>query len=100
MGGVMISAHHEINEFIRNVGNRDKNSLILDAIDEATEAERLCLKNSRANAAANKKCQSYALQLKKLVLYLRYGVRSADLPEDAIELLKRGLPAVSDRSAC
>jgi hypothetical protein len=84
----MISRHHELNEFIRKLGNRNKNSLILDAIDEATKAERFYLKTPRPNAAAYKKCRSYAVQLKKLVLYLRYGIRSAELPEDTIELLK------------
>ena len=85
----MVSEHCDLNEFLSTVKNREPNDIILTAIYEVTTIERLFLKNRRSKNFPFQQHQTYAEQLKMLISYLRYGLRSPALSRAPIDVLNR-----------
>jgi hypothetical protein len=69
--------------------------IILFAEQEATRAERLCLRSDAGENCDLQSCRNYADCLKKLIFFFRYGFRPADVPEDHYELFQELCQTVS-----
>ena len=69
----MISKECSIEAFARFLKDKDSQTVIAMAVEEATKADRLILKkNQPANMAL---LQTYSRQLKQLISYHRYAVK-------------------------
>lgn len=69
----MISTNYDLEEFVKNVNGRDRWDIVALAIEEATAADRLCLK-----ASENKEIetvQTYSSQLKQFIDYHRFAAK-------------------------
>jgi hypothetical protein len=72
----MISQSCDIKEFIAAIKDKDFLEVIYLADKEATEVERLELRQRAATATGSKACSLYADRLKAFIRFIRYGVRS------------------------
>ena len=75
----MLSTSFDISEFINKVKGHCDEEIILMADQEATAAERFAYKNNscQQNKGHSENCtdaRQYAVLLKDIVLYMRYGV--------------------------
>lgn len=85
----MISGGYDINTFIGQVQNKPYEDVILMAQDEATAAERICLRNRGTLPGDHNAPYTYACQLKDVIQYLRYGTVSPALKRNRIEELEK-----------
>lgn len=69
----MISSACSIETFVEAVKDQDAMTVIAMAVDEATKADRLVLKNGRQGQ--NELLRTYSRQLKQLIAYHRYAVK-------------------------
>jgi len=82
----MLSSSFDISEFIRKVEGRCDQEIIYLADKEATAAERYIYKRQKCMQKNNGTLDCadaghYALLLKDIVLYLRYGVQTRSVRE-------------------
>ena len=85
----MISSIFDINAFIGQVQDRPYEDVILLAQDEATVAERVCLRNRTSVLSDDSAPYAYACQLKDVIQYLRYGTISHSLKYNQIDSLEK-----------
>jgi hypothetical protein len=83
----MISGGYDINAFIGQVEDKPYEDVILLAQDEATAAERVCLRNRSSILDADSAPYTYACQLKDVIQYLRYGTISPTIKNNHIDSL-------------
>lgn len=69
----MISKDCSIEAFAEFLKDKDSQTVIAMAVEEATETDRLILKKSQPTQAAS--LQTYSRQLKQLISYHRYTVK-------------------------
>jgi hypothetical protein len=69
----MISKNFSIEEFVVAVKEQDPQDVIALAVQEATKADRLLLKNSQQSKKGD--VQTYSRQLKQLINYHRYAIK-------------------------
>ena len=70
----MLSASFNIDEFMNKVKDQSFEEIIQSADQEATAAERIVYKRCCSDGCGP--VAGYARNLKDLILYLRYGVRT------------------------
>jgi hypothetical protein len=69
----MISTNYDINEFVKNVSGKDRWDVVALAIEEATAADRLCMKTSENTE--KEMFQTYSSQLKQFINYHRFAAK-------------------------
>lgn len=80
----MISSQCSIEAFVEAVKDKDAQTVIAMAIEEATQADRLALKNHQRTEKAA--FQRYAGRLKQLIDYHRYAVKPRKARETTYHL--------------
>ena len=85
----MISVVYDINTFIGQVQDKPFEEVILLAQDEATAAERVCLREHMLHLGTDNAPYTYACQLKGVIQYLRYGTVSSILKDNPIDSLEK-----------
>lgn len=81
----MLSTSFDICEFIDKVKGHNDDEIIYFADQEATEAERHLYKRAKVENCDN--ARSYVVQLKDIVLFMRYGIRTHALRRLDLRLL-------------
>ena len=71
----MISENCSIDEFVEAVKDRDVWDVVSLAVDEATQAERLCYRAKRRPDDDISCNLDYSEQLKQLIDYLRFEIK-------------------------
>jgi hypothetical protein len=84
----MVSQDIDIVNFFDSTQKMGYEEVILFAEQEALRAERMCLKCDFADDTRPEECQQYADCLKKLIFFLRYGIRRANISEKHYELFQ------------
>ena len=85
----MISVGYDINTFIGQVQDKPYEDVILLAQEEATAAERVCLRNRASILSDDSAPYTYACQLKDVIQYLRYGTISPTIKNNQIDSLEK-----------
>ena len=80
----MISDRCDFNEFVLKAKGRDYQEVIYLAEREATEAERRFYHPRLAKTEKTLCGQDYARCLKGFITFMRYGIKPADLSQDAL----------------
>ena len=80
----MISDRCDFNEFVLEAKGRDYQEIIYLAEREATEAERRYYHARRPNPEKTRCGQDYARCLKSFISFMRYGIKPANLSQDAL----------------
>ncbi len=80
----MISDRCNFNDFVMETKGRDYQEIIYMAEREATEAERRFYQPRQAHPEKTLCGQDYARCLKSFITVIRYGVKPANLSQDAL----------------
>jgi hypothetical protein len=77
----MISSNCDINEFLEEIGDKELYDIIFMANQEATEVERIALHSGHVTGEKNNCEKDYANNLKELIFFLKYTVKSKKLTD-------------------
>ncbi|MBF0117505.1 MAG: hypothetical protein HQK79_01620 [Desulfobacterales bacterium] len=67
--------YNNIDDFIFSIKNRSFEEIILMANEEATKAERHCLKCGLVKKSEKDSIKEYATAIKHLICYMRYAIK-------------------------
>ena len=85
----MIASTFDINDFIAKVADEEYLDMIYVADQEATQAER-CIYNPRCGTYDSlEHIQSYADDLKRLINFMRYGIKPSGVAPDRFLQIQR-----------
>ncbi len=84
---IMIVKNHDIRKFLPKLKDKDYFEAIYLLNEEATKAERELLKSNSRFGRETDCTPEYVEGLKKIICYLRYGVKSRGFPKECIHLL-------------
>lgn len=77
----MIFRECDILSFFESTLDLSYPEVILYAEQEAMKAQRMCLRGDADETVNLETCQDYADCMKKLIFFLRYGMRPSNVPE-------------------
>jgi hypothetical protein len=80
----MISDQCDFNEFVMEAKGKGYQEIIFLADREATEAERRFYQPGATNQDKARCGQNYAQCLKGFITFMRYGIKPANLSQDAL----------------
>ena len=78
----MIADSHKISDFVQAVKDKHYEEIVMIAEAEATAAERMMYKHRRHSAPQPAPGTRYALDLKRFIDYMRYGVKPSGIPPE------------------
>ena len=83
----MIADSRKISDFVQAIKDKRYDEIIMMAEAEATAAERMMYKQRSRNAPQPAPGTRYALDLKRFIDYMRYGVKPAGLTSEELNFL-------------
>jgi len=83
----MIASSRNIRDFVAAVKDRDFADIILLAEAEATAAERMMYKHRSRSAPLPAPGTRYARDLKRLITYMRYGIKPSGISHHEVNLI-------------
>ncbi len=75
----MVSESGSLEEFVDRVRGKHYEDLVFLVDQEATDAERRMYSHRRDNSGDPERFRRYADQIKDFLLYLRHGVKTAEI---------------------
>jgi hypothetical protein len=85
----MIAASRRIRDFVDTVKDCGYEEILLMAEAEATAAERMMYKHGRRGDGQPLPGSRYARDLKRLISFMRYGVKPPGIPPEDLQLYHR-----------